>query len=278
MTAIFLEGSAVDKLKCLPADFVHCAVTSPPYFGLRKYDGGEEVWDGDADCEHEWGAVGNIHTGGLQKAGQPSQRQGRDFSAANEVRDRKTGSFCSLCDAWKGQLGGEPTPDLYISHLVQIMREVRRVLRKDGIFWVNIGDSWAGSGKGQMGDGSHAAKHGEKQHTNTGCLVGGIPKMEMVNGIKPLDMVLIPSLLALALRADGWYMRSMICWSKNNPMPESVNGWRFEQHKVKLSSGEVKRGQAIVAVPRSARKNPASLGEAGFFFLAPSIQDLSLSL
>jgi len=182
MPAVFLRGNARDVLQGMPPDFIHCGVTSPPYFGLRKYNGGEEVWP----------------------------------------------------DGWEGQLGGEPTPDLYIQHLVQIMREVRRVLRPDGVFWLNIGDSWAGSGKGQMGDGSHAAKHGEKQHTNTGAILGGLPKMVMGNGIKPLDMVLIPSLLALALREDGWYVRSEIVWQKNNPMPESVNGVRFERCKKKV--------------------------------------------
>jgi len=192
MSALFLQGNSRDVLKNLPADWFHCAMTSPPYFGLRRYDGGIEEWD----------------------------------------------------DGWSGQLGGESTPELYIHHLVEICREVRRVLRPDGVFWLNIGDSWAGSGKGQMGDGSAwAATHDCKQSTVTGSIVGGLVKGYSGNGIKPLDMVLIPEQLALAARADGWYVRSVLIWAKGvslsdeyngNPMPESVNGWRWERHKVKV--------------------------------------------
>lgn len=182
MTAIFLQGNSRDVLAGMPNNYVHCAVTSPPYFGLRRYSEGIEEW-GD----------------------------------------------------WKGQLGNEPTPELYIRHLVEICRGVRRVLRPDGVFWLNIGDSWSGSGKGQMGDGSAwEATHKCKQSSVTGSIVGGLPKA-IWDGCKPLDMVLIPEQLALALRADGWYLRSILIWNKTNPMPESVNGWRWERHKVKVS-------------------------------------------
>ncbi len=236
MSSIFLQGNARDKLKGLPPDFFHCAATSPPYFGLRRYDGGEEVWGGDDGCEHEWADEESVRRDrGVAK--------GITAKVGNQVREVSgtctcQGRLCAKCGAWRGQLGGEPTPELYITHLVEICREVRRVLRPDGVFWLNIGDSWGGSGKGQMGDGSHASKHGEKQHTNVGSVQGGLQQGVVGNGIKPLDMVLIPSQLALALRTDGWYVRSVIVWSKNNPMPESVNGWRWERHKVKVARSQ----------------------------------------
>lgn len=226
MTAIFLEGNAKNMLAGLPSDFVHCVVTSPPYFGLRRYQGGQEVWDGDENCEHEWGDEMVRRDRGIAKGA--NAVVGNQLLEVSGV-ETKQGNFCQLCSAWRGRLGNEPTPELYIKHLVEICRDVKRVLRPDGVFWLNIGDSWAGSG------GAHKPEHANpglsKSSSRAGVPLGGAT----YDGIKPLDMVLIPSQLALALRADGWYVRSMVCWSKSNPMPESVNGWRWERHKVKVA-------------------------------------------
>ena len=252
MTAIFLQGDARVVLQGLPADFFHCAVTSPPYFGLRKYEGGEEVWDGAAECDHEWGTAGSIHVGGHQKDSPNSQRNGRDFSAQNAVRDRTAGNFCQFCGAWKGQLGAEPTPDLYISHLIQIMRGVRRVLRPDGVFWLNIGDSWAGSW------GNYGKRTGEQRPQNTrkferpayNDYTSRPAASFKLNGVKPLDMILIPSMLALAARADGWYVRSMVVWclsggtylytrAQKGDMPMMIQDMvRLDPKTVKLWNGE----------------------------------------
>lgn len=119
------------------------------------------------------------------------------------------------------QIGLENTPEEYIAQLVQVFAEVRRVLRKDGTMWLNIGDSYAGSGCG-WGGGSisergnqHAHVHGE-----------GRPRQSKDQtpppGCKPKDLVGIPWMVALALRGDGWYLRSEITWCKRAPMPESV--------------------------------------------------------
>ncbi|MBU1172980.1 MAG: hypothetical protein KKD44_25750, partial [Proteobacteria bacterium] len=115
MSAIFLQGDARVVLQGLPDNFFHCAVTSPPYFGLRKYDGGEEIWDGDSDCEHEWGKRKVTRRG---HPGTKSTLVGTQTAELSKAVDTH-GSTCLLCGAWKGQLGGEPTPDLYISHLIQ---------------------------------------------------------------------------------------------------------------------------------------------------------------
>lgn len=116
-----------------------------------------------------------------------------------------------------GQMGLESTPDEFVAALVEVFREVRRVLRDDGTLFLNLGDSYAGSGKG--GNPGHS-KH-VKQATNRGSLsVRGVRRDG--DGLKPKDLIGIPWLVAFALRADGWYLRKDIIWAKPNAMPESV--------------------------------------------------------
>jgi len=121
-----------------------------------------------------------------------------------------------------GQLGLEKTPEEYIEKMVAVFRKVYRVLKKDGTLWLNIGDSYAGGGRGSYGSA------GTKQKTNKGSLVG--PNI-IPNGLKPKDMVGIPWMLAFALRSDGWYLRQDIIWSKPNPMPESVTDRCTKSHE-----------------------------------------------
>jgi len=135
-------------------------------------------------------------------------------------------------------LGLEPTPELYIAHLVEIFREVRKALKLHGTLWLNLGDSYAGSNKGVMSDGSQVG--GSKHLTNVGS-VSGLQKTEVPVGLKPLDLCMLPARVALALQADGWYLRSVIIWAKPNPMPESCQGWRWEREKVKVTPGRVPR-------------------------------------
>ena len=244
MTATFFEGNARVVLREFPANFFHCAVTSPPYFGLRSYDGGVEMWDGEADCDHEWGAdMLRIDRGAAKGKTARVGNQLREISGVSTVQD----NLCSKCGAWRGQLGAEPTPELFVQHLIQIMREVRRVLRPDGVFWLNIGDSWA-SGKGTCfnpGGGSSSLAGHAHLKSETAYPLDRHNKSDLVaRGVKPLDVELIPEQLALAARADGRYLRSVLIWAKGvslseeyngNPMPESVNGWRWERHRVKVA-------------------------------------------
>lgn len=118
-----------------------------------------------------------------------------------------------------GQIGLEATPNAYIARLVEVFREVRRVLRDDGTLWVNVGDSYAASGNGG----------GNKNDTNKGSLTVG-PK-RAPPGYKPKDLLGIPWMLAFALRADGWYLRRDIIWHKPNPMPESVRDRPTSAHE-----------------------------------------------
>lgn len=163
---------------------VHCILTSPPYLGLRKYQGNQGVM---------WQSVTYAPMAGLPTITIPAMQ----------------------CD-----LGMEPTPEAYIGHLMLVMREMWRVLRDDGVCWVNLGDSYNGSG-GAGGD------YGE------GGLKFGQPKYpgRRIDGLKPKDLCMIPARFALAAQADGWYLRSDIIWAKPNPMPESVTDRPTKAHE-----------------------------------------------
>jgi DNA modification methylase len=122
----------------------------------------------------------------------------------------------------EGQIGLEQSPDDYVSKMVEVFREVKRVLRDDGTLWLNIGDSYSGSGKGPAGN--LGKKHNERHLEHK---TGGI----IPEGTKPKDLVGIPWMLAFALRADGWYLRQDIIWAKPNVMPESVRDRCTKSHE-----------------------------------------------
>ncbi len=116
-----------------------------------------------------------------------------------------------------GQVGIEQTPEAYIARLTGIFSEVCRVLKKDGTLWVNIGDSYAGSGKGPM---TISANGKNKDVFDMQNRIYEVPKTW--EGIKPKDLIGIPWMLAFSLRSSGWYLRSDIIWHKLNCLPESV--------------------------------------------------------
>lgn len=152
---------------------VHCVVTSPPYWGLRKYSG-----------------------------------------------DQSVGEYPDL--------GLEASPEDHIDRLVSIFRDIRRVLRDDGVVWLNYGDCYAGSGgenanTGLMGGDTIAAS--SEDGTRSG-LWRRNPRKE---NISAGNLMLMPHRLAIALQDDGWIIRNDLVWFKRNPMPESVAGWRWER-------------------------------------------------
>ena len=128
-----------------------------------------------------------------------------------------------------GQIGLEDTPDQYVENLVKIFREVRRVLKDDGTLWVNIGDSYAASGKGRNRDGVFNEKAENIQSARQ--KKSQIRRTTEGNGLKRKDLIGIPWLLAFALRADGWYLRLDIIWQKPNAMPESVKDRPTRAHE-----------------------------------------------
>lgn len=125
-----------------------------------------------------------------------------------------------------GQIGLEETPEKYISRLVSVFQEVRRVLKPEGTLWVNIGDSYAGSSKGAW---KNKTAQKEIYVPDHGSAIARMPNVW--EGIKPKDLIGIPWMLAFALRHAGWYLRQDIIWEKSNCMPESVKDRCVKSHE-----------------------------------------------
>jgi DNA modification methylase len=181
-------------------------VTSPPYFGLRDY--GTATWEGgDTSCDHvhsynkQTGVLSNDDQDGWKKLYQ---------------------DICGKCGASRidQQIGQEQSPEEYVERLVDVFREVKRILRDDGTLWLNLGDSYAGN---------------NSQASNNGRAGYGTPRERIVNrtgqGLKPKDLIGIPWRVAFALQSDGWYLRQDIIWHKPNPMPESVTDRCTKAHE-----------------------------------------------
>lgn len=171
MSVQIITGDCREVLRTMADESVNCAVTSPPYFGLRDY--------------------------------------GVD-----------------------GQMGLEATPAEFVAGMVEVFREVRRVLRDDGTLWLNLGDSYAGSWGAQghrITESDDPSWHSSqiKNHPKRGKQTGTIREA----GLKPKDLIGIPWRVAFALQADGWYLRQDIIWSKPNPMPESVTDRCTKSHE-----------------------------------------------
>jgi DNA modification methylase len=129
-----------------------------------------------------------------------------------------------------GQLGLEKTPEEYVAKMVEVFREVRRVLRNDGTLWLNLGDSYCMTTKGSGGLNSTTIGGGAGQGTNAGSLHKD-RKWQIPDGLKQKDLVGIPWRVAFALQSDGWYLRQDIIWHKPNPMPESVTDRCTKAHE-----------------------------------------------
>lgn len=130
-----------------------------------------------------------------------------------------------------GQIGQEETPQQYIDKMVEVFSQIRRVLRDDGTLWLNLGDSYAGSGKGAYADG--VVRLGEKSKIQAGSVgtTQGTFKKTNVQGLKPKNLMGIPWRVAMALQEEGWYLRQDIIWAKPNPMPESVTDRCTKSHE-----------------------------------------------
>lgn len=188
-------------------------MTSPPYYGLRKYDGEPQVWDDHNDCEHEWGNKSDKLLN-LQAGNPKFKRQWREQATAVV----NNGQFCSLCGVWRGQLGLEPTPELYIKHLCDIFDHLKPAMKPTATLWVNIDDSYSGYKGGHYGDTIGNLK------ASTPCSEGsrfevGTPQ---TTNVLPKSLIAIPERFVLEMMNRGWIRRNTIIWYKKNPMPESV--------------------------------------------------------
>src|ERR1700691_1676834 len=136
-------ADALSLLRELPDDWAQTCVTSPPYWGLRDYGLRPSIWDGDPRCRHVWGPEQHGKRQDLLPAAQTSSRATLDLHGRQGHAGLLGGRSCERCRAWQGCLGLEPTPDLYVEHLLAVLGEVRRVLRPDGTVWLVLGGSFA---------------------------------------------------------------------------------------------------------------------------------------
>ena len=176
-------GDSLDVLKDMADESVDCCITSPPYWGLRDY--GTAEWEGgDAECDHK---VGRFEYAVNEK------QVSNNGSAGHQAKD-----ICPKCGAIRKdkQLGLEKSPEEYVANMVQLFREVRRVLKADGVLWLNLGDSYAMSSM----RGKNSLFNGAIDQSKQGIV--GINKSIPI-GLKPKDLVGIPWRVAFALQADG---------------------------------------------------------------------------
>ena len=192
----------------LPDGSVHCCITSPPYWGLRDY--GLSAWDGgDPECGHR-----------KRRNDSAARVDGGIPSNNNHAQEGWAGGVCGHCGATQqaAGIGLEPTLSDWLANIVAVGREVWRVLRDDGTYWLNLGDAYSGSSK-QTGRNDVARMYGEPSQvaaiqTGKGVSDSSLPAKNLMGQ---------PWRAAFALQDDGWILRSAIVWHKPNPMPESVS-------------------------------------------------------
>jgi DNA modification methylase len=138
----------------------------------------------------------------------------------------------------EGQIGLEGSPDAYVARLVEVFAEVRRVLKPDGTLWLNLGDSYAGSGKGARGSSAVVGEAPRDMHNALAKesyipgIDGKVYRQRTPAGLKAKDRIMIPARSALALQADGWWLRDEIIWHKPNPMPAPVTDRTVTAHEM----------------------------------------------
>jgi DNA modification methylase len=203
--------------------------------GLRDY--GTAKWEGgSAECDHKPTQEWIDRACNANSTAFPNGHKGQ--SAAAVGRWYKADGSCPACGARRvdAQLGlervhdclgwatGAPCGECYVCHLVAVFREVRRVLRDDGAMFLNLGDSYAGSGKGAWN------RDDVQKEVYVPGVTGAKVETDWV-GLKPKDLCGVPWRVALALQADGWWLRSDVIWHKPNPMPESVTDRPTRSHE-----------------------------------------------
>jgi site-specific DNA-methyltransferase (cytosine-N4-specific) len=198
-----------------PAESINMVMFSPPYWGLRNY--GEKsvtIW-GDTDCEHEW----TKHVIPKERGSYGKNSWMRPSRNADAKWTHQISSFCVKCRAWKGQLGLEPTWQMYVNHMVKVGGEIKRVLKKTGSMYVVMGDTYAGS---HCGKGDKTLFQNYRRTKVAGNLYDKPSPQAKAIDYKPKCLMGIPWRVAFALIEDGWILRNDIIWHKPNAMPSSV--------------------------------------------------------
>lgn len=202
MSVRVIAGDCREVLKTLPGCSVHCVVTSPPYWGLRDY--GTASWEGgDPACQHS--------------VGSQAQDNKAPGAISAGVRPGVDASHCRLCGAVRvdQQIGMERHYEEHVAVLVDVFREVRRILRPDGTLWLNYGDCYASSVNGRSAADTKSAGNDDRTFRDK-------PFSTVCGTLKPKDLVGMPWRIAFALQEDGWWLRQDNIWAKRNCMPESV--------------------------------------------------------
>ena len=207
-------GDCRTLLSSLEEKSIQSCITSPPYWGLRDY--GTATWKGGSgDCDH-------LSDRSTYEKNYANSKQASNKGTGN--RDIIPHGICPKCGAIRedDQLGLESSPQKYVASMVDVFRAVKRVLKDDGTLWLNLGDSYCGTGhKGDHKDPKHKEGRNSQAHAIN----------NKVEGLKSKDLVGIPWRVAFALQADGWYLRQDIIWNKPNPMPESVTDRCTKAHE-----------------------------------------------
>ena len=217
MTNTILQGDVIERLKDIKDNTIQCVVTSPPYWGLRDY--GTATWiGGDEDCSHKRES----------KKSEKTITGHKNFEEMNGVGDAIYKTNCLRCGATRKdeQLGLEETPEEYVENMVKVFREVRRTLKDDGTLWLNIGDTYSAQRWTKKGMDRTEAQPMNKMRDDWRAIA---PTKK--SGLPDKNLVGIPWRVALALQADGWYLRQDIIWHKPNPMPESVTDRCTKSHE-----------------------------------------------
>jgi len=241
MSYEILQGDCIEVMRTLPSESVQMVCTSPPYFSLRDY--GTATWEGgDAACDHVADASKT------KTFGNPDFNGTRPSREATKIDGYYFKDTCGKCGARRidQQIGLEETPDQYIAKLVTVFNEARRLLRPDGVLWLNLGDSYAGSGgaggdysEGGIREGQPKFKSKFRPGSGRGDNGGVIDErgqrnrngVGAVGNCKPKDLIGIPWMAAFALRSAGWWLRSEIIWHKKAPMPESATDRPTRAHE-----------------------------------------------
>lgn len=218
-----IQGSALEVLKDMPSNFVDTCMTSPPYYSKRTYpEDTKIIWGEDKSCEHEW----MVYTREANTWSTPSSGiygvKGEYNKAWIKPREQ---AICSKCGAWMGQLGLEQSPVKYIDHLFHIFHELKRVLKKTGILFLNIGDSFCGSGMGYDTKEAHVKSFQNPPPKKYPSYYSKPPSSTCIGKEKWLiqkQLMMIPERLAIRMLDDGWILRSRIIWQKAQPTPHPV--------------------------------------------------------
>jgi DNA modification methylase len=205
-----IVGDCREVLAGMAEGSAQVIATSPPYWGLRDY--GTATWEGgEAGCEHK-----------PKAASRATRPKGKLVGSTRTVDEGTVQRGCH-CGARRidQQLGLEATPDEYLATMVVVFREVKRVLRDDGCMFLNLGDCYASRGVRLHGGWNGDSYDGGNNPQRTIGQAMGAPMDLQAGGLKPKDLCGMPWRLALALQADGWWLRSAMPWVKRSAMPES---------------------------------------------------------